>query len=84
MVRVILFLVSRVFLFHSYCRYIVSQHNVSVFIMLTVVKHITYSENGSTGKHAIGKKRVWSGNIGHLSKTFPSEPLRNIFKVSMS
>ena len=44
--------------------------------MFTVVKPITHSENGSTRKHAIGKRRVVPENIGHLSKTFPLEPLR--------
>ena len=48
--------------------------------MFTVVKPITHSENGSTRKHAIGKRRVVPENIGHLSKTFPLEPFRNIFQ----
>ena len=46
MFHVILLLVLVVFLFHNYFRY----------IMFTVVKLITHSENGSTRKHAIGKK----------------------------
>ena len=48
--------------------------------MFTVVKPITHSENGSTRKHAIGKRIVGPSNIGHLSKTFPTEPLRDIFQ----
>ena len=52
-------------------------------IMFTVIKPITHSENGSTRKLS-EKKRAGPGNIGHLSKTFPLEPLSNIFKVSMS
>ena len=48
--------------------------------MFTVVKPITQSENGSTRKHAIGKRRVVPENNGHLSKIFPLEPLRNIFQ----
>ena len=48
--------------------------------MFTVVKPITHSENGSTRKHAIGKRRVVPENIGHLSKTFPLQSLRNIFQ----
>ena len=65
--------------FHNYFRYIVCP-----FFMFTIVKPITHSDNGSTRKPAIGKRRVGSGNNGHLSKTFPLEPLCNIFKVSMS
>ena len=52
--------------------------------MFKVVKPITHSENGSTRKHAVGKGGVGPGSIGHLSKTFPVEPLCNIFKVSTS
>ena len=52
------------FLIHNYFRYIVGP-----FIMFTVVKPITLSENGSTRKHVIGKRRVRPGNIGHISKT---------------
>ena len=48
--------------------------------MFTVVKPITHSENGSSRKHAIGKSRVVPENIDHLSKTFPLEPLCNIFQ----
>ena len=71
MFHVILLLVLVVFLFYDYFRY----NSVSVFIMFTVVKPITHSENGSSSKHVIGKRRVGLGNIGHLSKTFPLEPL---------
>ena len=47
-------------------------HSVSIFfIMLTVVKPITHSENGSTRVQAIGKRRVRPGNIDHISNTFP-------------
>ena len=52
--------------------------------MFTVVKLITHSENGPTTKRAMGKGRIGPGNIGHLSKPFPLEHLRNIFKVAMS
>ena len=41
---------------------------------------VMHSENGSTRKHAIGKRRVVPENIDHFSKTFPLEPLRNIFQ----
>ena len=54
-----------------------------IILVLTVVTPITRSENGPTRKHAIGKRRVGPGNIGHLSKTFPLVSLRYIFKVSM-
>ena len=52
--------------------------------MFTVVKPVPHSENGSIRKHAIGKRRVGPGNIGHFSKTFPFETLHNIFKVLIS
>ena len=79
MFHVIRLLVLVVFLFHNYFRYIMCP-----FIMFTVVKPIIHSENRSTRKHAIEKRRVGPGNIGHFSKTFPLEPLSNIFKVSMN
>ena len=49
-------------------------------VMFTEVKPITHSENRSTRKHAIGKRRVAPENTGHLSKTFALEPLRTIFQ----
>ena len=65
--HVILNLVLVSFLFHKYFRYIVCPF----FAMFTAVKPIAHSENRSTRKHAIGKKRVGPGNNDHLSKTFP-------------
>ena len=38
----------------------------------------------STRKHAIEKRRVVPGNNSHLSKTFPTDHLRNINKISMN
>ena len=48
--------------------------------MFAVIKPITYYENGLTRKHAIGKRRLVLENIGHLSKIFSLEPLRNVFQ----
>ena len=59
-------------------------HSESFFIMFTVVKPITHSENGLTRKQAIGKRRVGPGIIDDLLKIFPLEPLRHTFKVLMS
>ena len=70
MFHVIRFLVLVVFLIHDYFRYILGPL-------------ITHSENESTRKHAIEKRRVGPGNIDHLSRAFPLQPMRYIFKVSM-
>ena len=66
MFHVIRLLVLVVFLFHNYFRYIMCP-----FIMFTVVKPITHSENRSTRKHAIEKRRVGPGISATSRKPFP-------------
>ena len=65
--------------FHNYFHYIVVAFFYHIYSSKT-----NYSENELTRKHAIEKRRVGPGNIGHLSKTFPLEPMCNIFKILMS